>query len=72
MPSPRLSDLGALDALLAERARAVSAFKQQIDTAGMTRPARSEVERAFLAQRGSLGPFVETARPSVRARRALA
>lgn len=50
-------------ALLLQRAAAVMAFKRGVNTEGMTRPARSPEERAFLEQIGAPLPFRETDSP---------
>lgn len=44
---------------LRQRAAAVAAFKSRVDTRGMTRPARSPEERAFLKSVGAEGVFLE-------------
>lgn len=49
--------------LLEQRAAAVAAFKKRVNTEGMTRPARSPVERAFLESIGAPMPFRETDLP---------
>jgi len=56
-------DFGALEALWIERARRVAALQRRADPTGMTRPPRDPEERAWLAQRGGLGPFVEAKPP---------
>jgi hypothetical protein len=48
-----------LAVLWAERAERVRRFQARVDPTGMTRPPRDPDERAFLAARGLLGPFVE-------------
>gem|GEM_PF-6586753 len=50
-------------ALLLQRAQAVMAFKDGVDTTGMTRPARSPEERAYLESIGFQTPFIETGAP---------
>lgn len=47
------------DGLLQQRAEAVAAFKARADTAGMTRPARADEERAFLKSIGAHSVFTE-------------
>lgn len=50
-----------------ERRRANAAsFRALVDPTGMTRPARDPEERAFLAERNGLGPFVEVDDPTYR------
>lgn len=44
----------------AERYERVRAINARLDPRGMTRPVRDPDERAFLAARGQLGPFVES------------
>lgn len=56
-------DYGALEALWVERARRVAALRRRADPEGMTRPPRDPDERAWLAERGRLGPFVEAELP---------
>ncbi|HEX2091698.1 MAG TPA: hypothetical protein VHG28_04815 [Longimicrobiaceae bacterium] len=58
-------DLSALEEMWDRRARAVQKAIRNIDTTGMTRPRRDPDERAFLEERGMLGPFIETDIPSV-------
>ena len=58
-------DLEELERLWAVRARRVAAVRARIAERGLTRPARDPDERAWLAERGALGPFVE-APPRVR------
>lgn len=48
-----------LTALWPERAERVRRFQARVDPTGMTRPPRDPDERAFLAERGLLGPFAE-------------
>lgn len=43
----------------AERLRRVRRSQARTDIAGMRRPPRDPAERAFLAERGLLGPFPE-------------
>lgn len=43
-----------------ERAARVRRSQARVDPSRMTRPARDLDERAFLASRGQLGPFVES------------
>jgi len=50
-------------ALLAQRAVAVAAFKTRVQVDGMTRPARSPVERALLEGIGAASPFLERDAP---------
>jgi hypothetical protein len=56
-------EFGALEALWLERARRVAAVRRRANPAGMRRPPRDPDERAWLAERGRLGPFVEAAAP---------
>jgi hypothetical protein len=57
-------DLEALERLWALRARRVAAVRARIEVGGLTRPARDPDERAWLAERGALGPFVEVPHPT--------
>lgn len=61
---PAIMDFGALEALWVERARRVAAMRRRADPEGMTRPPRDPDERAWLAERGRLGPFVEVEPPN--------
>ncbi|HYH82257.1 MAG TPA: hypothetical protein VEX86_20780 [Longimicrobium sp.] len=45
---------------------AVADLRKRVDPSGMTRPARDPDERAFLAERDGLGPFVEVDDPTYR------
>ena len=45
---------------------AVADLRRRVDPTGMTRPARHPDERAFLAERNGLGPFVEVDDPTYR------
>jgi hypothetical protein len=56
---PAVGDFGSLEALWRERARRVAAARGRANPEGMTRPPRDPDERAWLAERGRLGPFVE-------------
>jgi len=47
----------------------VGQASSDIDTTGMTRPRRDPDERAFLEERGMLGPFIETDIPFAYPRR---
>lgn len=62
-------DLTALEEMWDRRARAVKEAIRKIDTTGMTRPRRDPAERAFLEERGRLGPFIETDIPPAYPRR---
>jgi hypothetical protein len=59
-------DLTELRAMWARHRAALADLRKRIDPAGMTRPARDPDERAFLAERNALGPFVEVDHPSWR------
>lgn len=52
-------DFGDLEVLWIERARRVADFRRRVNPEGMTRPPRDPEERAWLAERGLLGPFRE-------------
>jgi hypothetical protein len=56
-------DLEELERLWAIRARRVAAVRARIAERGLTRPPRDPDERAWLAERDALGPFVEAPRP---------
>jgi hypothetical protein len=62
-------DLTELRATWERRRRIVREAKRNIDTTGMTRPRRDPDERAFLEERGLLGPFIETEIPPAYPRR---
>lgn len=62
-------DLTELRAMWERRRRIVREAKRNIDTTGMTRPRRDPDERAFLEERGMLGPFIETDIPFAYPRR---
>ncbi len=53
-------DLTELEAMWERRRKLVEEAKRNIDPTGMTRPRRDPDERAFLEERGMLGPFIET------------
>jgi hypothetical protein len=58
-----MSDLGKipdLELVWPLRVDRVQRSRARTNPAGMTRPPRDSDERAFLAARGQLGPFVET------------
>ena len=57
--TPATLDFGNLEALWAERAQRVAAILRRANPEGMTRPPRDPEERAWLEERGRLGPFVE-------------
>jgi len=57
-------DLTELREMWARRRAAAAPFRALVDPTGMTRPARDPDERAFLAERDALGPFVEVDHPS--------
>ncbi|HEX8904348.1 MAG TPA: hypothetical protein VF771_05870 [Longimicrobiaceae bacterium] len=59
-------DLSELREMWARHRAALADLRQRIDPTGMTRPARDPDERAFLAERNALGPFVEVDDPSWR------
>lgn len=63
-------DLAELRGMWARRSAAAARFRARADPTGMTRPARDPDERAFLAERNALGPFVEVDHPSWREWRA--
>jgi hypothetical protein len=52
-------DLAALRETWRRRRAAAKAVRNRIDPRGMTRPARSPEERAWLRQRGVEEPFTE-------------
>jgi hypothetical protein len=52
-------DLTELRAMWERRRAAAAAMRRRIDPRGMTRPARSPEERAWLEQRGEVSVFVE-------------
>jgi hypothetical protein len=62
-------DLTELRAMWERRRGIVREAKRNIDTTGMTRPRRDPAERAFLEERGLLGPFIETDIPFAYPRR---
>lgn len=55
-----LSVLPNLELEWPARAARVRCSQARVDPSGMTRPGRDPVERAFLASRGQLGPFIES------------
>jgi hypothetical protein len=57
---------GELWEMWAQRRAAAAPFRALVDPSGMTRPARDPDERAFLAERNGLGPFVEVDDPTYR------
>ena len=59
-------DLTELREMWARRRAAAAPFRALVDPTGMTRPSRDPDERAFLAERNALGPFVEVDHPSWR------
>jgi hypothetical protein len=59
-------DLSEFRAMWARRRQAAAAIRARSDPTGMTRPPRDPDERAFLAERGLLGPFIEEDRPGWR------
>lgn len=59
-------DLSALRAIWDRRMKAAAALRARSDPTGMTRPPRDPEERAFLEERGLLGPFVEVEMPGWR------
>ena len=59
-------DLSELRAMWARSREATAAFRARTNPTGMTRPPRDPDERAFLEERGMLGPFVEVERPGWR------
>ncbi len=62
-------DLSELEAMWERRSKLVEEAKRNIDTTGMTRPRRDPAKRAFLEERGTLGPFIETDIPFAYPRR---
>ena len=60
------SSLASLRAMWAQRQANAAPFRALVDPTGMTRPARHPDERAFLAERNGLGPFVEVDDPTYR------
>ena len=63
-------DLTDLREMWSRHREALVDLRKRIDPTGMTRPARDPDERAFLAERNALGPFVEVNHPSWREWRA--
>jgi hypothetical protein len=63
-------DLSELREMWARRRAAAAPFRARVDPTEMTRPARDPDERAFLAERDALGPFVEVDDPGWREWRA--
>ncbi|HEX6748449.1 MAG TPA: hypothetical protein VF092_14220 [Longimicrobium sp.] len=63
-------DFSELREMWARHRAALVDLRKRINPTGMTRPARDPDERAFLAERGALGPFVEVDHPSWREWRA--
>lgn len=59
-------DLSEFRAMWARRREAAAAIRARSDPTGMTRPPRDPDERAFLEERGLLGPFIEVERPGWR------
>lgn len=59
-------DLSLFRAMWARSREATAAFRARTLPTGMTRPPRDPDERAFLAERGLLGPFVEAEAPGWR------
>jgi hypothetical protein len=57
-----LIDLSELRMMWERRRAAAEPMRRRIDPRGMTRPARSPEERAWLAQRGETSVFVEVER----------
>jgi hypothetical protein len=55
-------DLTELRALWQRRRAAAEPMRRRIDPRGMTRPARSPEERAWLQERGEVSMFVEVER----------
>lgn len=60
------SNLTALREMWERRRANAAPFRALVDPTGMTRPARDPEERAFLAERNGLGPFVEVDDPTYR------
>ena len=56
-------DLPSLQRAWARRVQAAAEVRMRTDPRGMTRPARDEEERAYLAGLGKEGVFQEVARP---------
>jgi hypothetical protein len=59
-------DLAEFREMWARSREATAAFRARTNPVGMTRPPRDPDERAFLEERGLLGPFVEVERPGWR------
>jgi hypothetical protein len=59
-------DLSELRAIWARRREAAASLRARSDPTGMTRPPRDPDERAFLEERGLLGPFTEVEMPGWR------
>ncbi|CAA9360016.1 MAG: hypothetical protein AVDCRST_MAG89-3678 [uncultured Gemmatimonadetes bacterium] len=59
-------DLSEFRAMWARSREATAAFRARTNPEGMTRPPRDPDERAFLEERGMLGPFVEMDMPGWR------
>lgn len=56
-------DLTELREMWRRRRAAAEAVRRRIDPTGMTRPARSPEERAWLEERGLQSVFIEVERP---------
>lgn len=59
-------DLSEFREMWARSRDATAAFRARTNPTGMTRPPRDPDERAFLEERGLLGPFVEVEHPGWR------
>jgi hypothetical protein len=60
------TSLAELREMWARRRASAAPFCALVDPSGMTRPARHPDERAFLAKRNGLGPFIEVDDPTYR------
>lgn len=59
-------DLSEFREMWARSRERTAAIRARSDPTGMTRPPRDPDERAFLEERGLLGPFIEVERPGWR------
>lgn len=59
-------DLSQYREMWARSRERTAELRARTDTTGMTRPPRDPDERAFLEERGLLGPFIEVERPGWR------
>lgn len=64
MTTTERDELPELEQIWAERIRRMAAFQRRANPHRLTRPPRDPDERAWLAERGLLGPFVEAPPPA--------